>query len=86
MCTQLLQDLLARGLPMDGRVLCVIDGGKGLRKALGDVLGAAAVIQRCQLHKAAMSTPWCRRPATPTSGRRCGGPIGPARPRRRGGS
>lgn len=50
-CTQLLQDLLARGLPIDGRVLCVIDGGKGLRKALGDVLGAAALIQRCQLHK-----------------------------------
>jgi putative transposase len=50
-CTQLLQDLLARGLPIDGRVLCVIDGGKGLRKALGDVLGVAAVIQRCQLHK-----------------------------------
>ena len=50
-CTQLLQDLLARGLPIDGRVLCVIDGGKGLRKALDDVLGAAAVIQRCQLHK-----------------------------------
>lgn len=51
-CTQLLQDLLARGLPLDGRVLCVIDGGKGVRKALGDVLGDAAVIQRCQLHKA----------------------------------
>jgi transposase-like protein len=50
-CTDLLQDLLARGLPLDGRVLCVIDGGKGLRKALGDVLGDAAVIQRCQLHK-----------------------------------
>ncbi|HLQ23489.1 MAG TPA: hypothetical protein VK132_09795, partial [Gemmatimonadales bacterium] len=38
-CTELLQDLLARGLTLDGRVLCVIDGGKGLRKALGDVLG-----------------------------------------------
>jgi len=50
-CTELLQDLLARGLTPDGRVLCVIDGGKGLRKALGDVLGDAAVIQRCQLHK-----------------------------------
>jgi putative transposase len=50
-CTELLQDLLARGLTLDGRVLCVIDGGKGLRKALGDVLGDAAVIQRCQLHK-----------------------------------
>src|SRR5262245_54900782 len=51
-CTELLQDLLARGLLLDARVLCVIDGGKGLRKALGDVLGDAAVIQRCQLHKA----------------------------------
>ena len=50
-CTELLQDLLARGLTLDGRVLCVIDGGKGLRKALGDVFGDAAVIQRCQLHK-----------------------------------
>jgi len=50
-CTELLQDLLARGLALDGRVLCVIDGGKGLRKALGDVLGDAALVQRCQLHK-----------------------------------
>src|SRR5262245_22334572 len=50
--TELLQDLLARGLTIDGRVLCVIDGGKGLRKALADVLGDAAVVQRCQLHKA----------------------------------
>jgi transposase-like protein len=51
-CTELLQDLLARGLALDGRVLWVIDGGKGLRKALSDVFGDAAVIQRCQLHKA----------------------------------
>jgi putative transposase len=52
LCTELLQDLLARGLTLAGRVLWVIDGGKGLRKALGDVFGDAAVIQRCQLHKA----------------------------------
>src|SRR6266851_912812 len=51
-CTELLQDLLARGLTLEGRVLWVIDGGKGLRKALSDVFGDAAVIQRCQLHKA----------------------------------
>jgi len=51
-CTELLQDLLGRGLTITDRVLCVIDGGKGLRRALQDVLGAAAVIQRCQLHKA----------------------------------
>ncbi|MEK7446487.1 MAG: IS256 family transposase [candidate division NC10 bacterium] len=52
LCTELLQDLLARGVSLGERVLCVIDGGKGLRKAMQDVLGTAAVIQRCQVHKA----------------------------------
>jgi transposase-like protein len=51
-CTELLQDLLTRGWTVADRVLCVIDGGKGLRKAVQDVLGTAAVIQRCQVHKA----------------------------------
>jgi len=51
-CTELLQDLVGRGLTVAARVLCVIDGGKGVRRALQDVLGTAAVIQRCQLHKA----------------------------------
>jgi hypothetical protein len=32
-------------------MLCVIDGGTGLRKALGDVLGELPVVQRCQVHK-----------------------------------
>jgi hypothetical protein len=50
-CTALLQNLLERGLRIDARILCVIDGGKGLRKALRDVLGDLAVIQRCQVHK-----------------------------------
>src|SRR5207248_565778 len=50
-CTELLQGLRARGVALDGRVLWVIDGGKRLRKALGDVRGDAAVTQRCHLHK-----------------------------------
>ena len=50
-CTALLQDLLKRGLAIEGRVLCVIDGGTGLRKALTDVLGELALVQRCQVHK-----------------------------------
>lgn len=50
-CTALLQDLLERGLRIEAKILCVIDGGKGLRKALGQVLGDCAVIQRCQVHK-----------------------------------
>ena len=50
-CTALLQNLLERGLRIDESILCVIDGGKGIRKALLDVVGDLAVIQRCQLHK-----------------------------------
>ena len=50
-CTSLLQDLLGRGLKLDDKILCVIDGGKGIRKAIDDVLGDLAVVQRCQLHK-----------------------------------
>jgi len=49
-CTERLQDLLGRGLRSAERVRCVIDGGKGLRKAVQDVLGTAAVIQRCHVH------------------------------------
>ena len=50
-CTALLQKLLARGLRIDEPILCVVDGGKGIHKALVDVLGDLAVIQRCQVHK-----------------------------------
>jgi putative transposase len=51
LCTALLNDLLERGLKVDGHVLCVIDGGRGIRKALGDVFGDLAVVQRCLVHK-----------------------------------
>jgi transposase-like protein len=50
-CTSLLQDLLARGLRIEGELLCVIDGAKGLRSAIEDVFGTAALVQRCQNHK-----------------------------------
>jgi transposase-like protein len=51
LCTVMLQGLLDRGLRFDRRVLIVIDGGKGLRRAIEDVFGDTAVIQRCQNHK-----------------------------------
>lgn len=51
LCTLLLNGLIERGLRVTERILCVIDGGKGLRKALGDVFGELAVVQRCQVHK-----------------------------------
>ena len=50
-CTRFLRDLLERGLCVDSGVLCVIDGGKGLRKAIETVLGSKAAVQRCQWHK-----------------------------------
>jgi putative transposase len=51
LCTAMLQELVDRGLRIDGQILCVIDGGKGIRKALDDVFGDLALIQRCHLHK-----------------------------------
>jgi transposase-like protein len=49
--TALVQSLIDRGLRIDDATLFVIDGGKAIRKALRDVLGDRAVVQRCQVHK-----------------------------------
>lgn len=51
LCTSLVQDLIERGLRVEQPILCVVDGGKGIRKALADVFGDRAVFQRCQIHK-----------------------------------
>jgi len=51
-CVALLRDIIERGLPVERARLFVIDGGKGLRKAIRTVFGAWALIQRCQIHKA----------------------------------
>jgi transposase-like protein len=48
---QLLQNLIERGLRVEQPMLFVIDGGKGIHKALRQVFGDRAVIQRCQVHK-----------------------------------
>ncbi len=47
----LLQGLLARGLAVERVRLFVIDGGKGIRKAIRATFGPWALIQRCQEHK-----------------------------------
>jgi transposase-like protein len=49
--TDLLADLVARGLRYDNGILVVIDGAKALRRAVAKVFGARAVVQRCVLHK-----------------------------------
>jgi putative transposase len=47
----LLRDLVERGLPTDRTLLFVLDGSKALRKAIRDVFGGLALVQRCQVHK-----------------------------------
>jgi putative transposase len=49
--TSFLQGLLSRGLDISKGVLTVIDGGKGLRRAVTDAFGTQALVQRCQWHK-----------------------------------
>jgi putative transposase len=50
-CKALLADLQSRGLRTEKAVLTVIDGSKALAKAIKNVFGECAVIQRCQEHK-----------------------------------
>jgi putative transposase len=50
--TALLSNLVERGLRVEDSMLFVIDGGKAVRKALRDVFGDRAIVQRCQVHKA----------------------------------
>ena len=50
-CRSLLRDLIERGLPSDKAMLFVIDGGKGIHKAIVETYGRLAKIQRCQVHK-----------------------------------
>jgi putative transposase len=49
--TDLLADLVARGLRVEQGILAVLDGSKALRKAVVKVFGERALIQRCTLHK-----------------------------------
>ena len=49
--TGLLNDLVARGLPTDRTMLFLLDGAQALRRAITDLYGRLAVIQRCQAHK-----------------------------------
>lgn len=50
-CREMLEGLLDRGLRIGSGLLCVIDGSRGLRKAIDGVFGSKALIQRCQWHK-----------------------------------
>jgi putative transposase len=49
--TDLLADLVARGLRFEHGILAVLDGSKALRRAVAKVFGTHALVQRCTLHK-----------------------------------
>jgi putative transposase len=49
--TALLSDLVERGLDPEQGILFVVDGSKALRKAIRDVFGERAPVQRCLRHK-----------------------------------
>jgi len=50
-CRSLLSELVGRGLAVEQARLFMIDGGKGLRKAIRKVFGTWALIGRCRVHK-----------------------------------
>lgn len=50
-CRDFLQGLIHRGFSPAEELLVVIDGGKGLKKAVDEVFGNRAFVQRCQWHK-----------------------------------
>lgn len=50
-CKDFLNKLIDRGLKYDNGLLCVIDGSKGIRKAITEVFDIHGIVQRCQWHK-----------------------------------
>lgn len=50
-CRALLADVIERGVDPERAILVVLDGAKALHKAVRDVFGSRALIQRCQAHK-----------------------------------
>ena len=50
-CRAFLKSLVERGLRYEQGLLVVVDGAKGFHRAVREVFGRAAVIQRCRWHK-----------------------------------
>ena len=50
-CSDFLRELVERGLKIENGILAIIDGSKGLKKSVENVMGESALIQRCQWHK-----------------------------------
>lgn len=75
--TPFLQSLCDRGVDLSPGVLVIIDGGKGLRAAVRQAFGGAALVQRC--HNGTNGRMWCgicRAGNRPTGGPDSNGRIG----------
>jgi len=64
--TELLEDIVSRGVDPKRKMLFVIDGSKALRAAINAVFGSHQPVQRCRATSCAMCSTTCPR----TSGRR----------------
>lgn len=69
-CIDLLQRLIERGLRTDLPFFFVLDGGKGLRKAVREVFGDRFPVQRCLVHKARNLEDYLPKRAHPEARRR----------------
>ena len=49
-CAAFLRGLVERGLQVEEGLLVVVDGSKGFIRAVRQVFGAQAVVQRCTWH------------------------------------
>lgn len=51
LCREFLEDLRMRGLSTARGLLFVVDGGKGIARAIREVFGQEVAVQRCRCHK-----------------------------------
>ena len=50
-CREFLSELIEMELRYEEGLLCVVDGAKGMSKAISDVFNNKVIVQRCQWHK-----------------------------------
>jgi len=48
---ELFSNIISRGFNYEEGILCIIDGSKGLRKAIEETFGDYAIVKRCAWHK-----------------------------------
>jgi putative transposase len=51
LCRELFESLVSRGFSSEQGVVFIVDGGKGLSRALREVFGNGVLVQRCRVHK-----------------------------------